>query len=237
MKAAPALAVAALACVLAGAASPPPGPQMVSASYNVYTRGVHIAVMEETYEASGGEYRLISQTRGVGVVGLLHRDTVRFVSEGAVTPGGLQPRRFEGKRSDNDPKRVAGVLDWAAGRLTLDHHGRTETLPLPRGTQDRLSVLYQTMFVAPDKSRVMEVSMTNGRKLDRYRYSVESGVEIETPLGRLETVHLVKQREPNESAAELWLSPKHRYLPVRMVVVEKNGSRYEQVATRLEIRP
>ena len=79
--------------------------------------------------------------------------------------------------------------------------------------------------------------MTNGRKLDRYRYSVEPGVEIDTPLGRLETVHLEKQREPNESAAELWLSPKHRHLPVRMVVVEKNGSRYEQIATRLDIRP
>ncbi len=237
MRAAPALAVAALAGSLAGAASPPAGPQMVSASYNVYTRGVHIAVMDETYEASGGEYRLVSETKGVGLVGLLHRDTIRFVSEGAVTPAGLQPRRFEGKRSDNDPKRVAGTLDWTAGRLTLEHHGRTETLPLPRGTQDRLSVLYQTMFAAPDKSRVMEVSMTNGRKLDRYRYSVDPGVEIDTPLGRLETVHLVKQREPNESAAELWLSPKHRYLPVRMVVVEKNGSRYEQAATRLEIKP
>ena len=237
MKITRALAVAALAGALAGAAAPRAGPQVVSASYNVYTRGVHIAVMDETYEASGGGYRLVSETKGVGIVGLLHRDTIRFVSEGAVTPAGLQPRRFEGKRSDNDPKRVAGELDWAAGRLTLEHHGRTETLPLPRGTQDRLSVLYQTMFAAPDKSRVMEVSMTNGRKLDRYRYSVEPGVEIDTPLGRLETVHLVKQREPNESAAELWLSPQHRYLPVRMVVVEKNGSRYEQVATRLEIKP
>ena len=237
MRAAPALAIAVLAGTLAGAAAPRAGPQTVSASYNVYTRGVHIAVMEETYEANGGEYRLVSETKGVGIVGLLHRDPVRFVSEGAVTPAGLQPRRFEGKRSDNDPKRVAGALDWTAGRLTLEHHGRTETLPLPRGTQDRLSVLYQTMFVAPDKSRGMDISMTNGRKLDRYRYSVEPGVEIDTPLGRLETVHLVKQREPNESAAELWLSPRHRHLPVRMVVVEKNGSRYEQVATRLEIKP
>jgi hypothetical protein len=93
------------------------------------------------------------------------------------------------------------------------------------------------MFVAPDRPRQMEISMTNGRKLDRYQYTVEPGVEIDTPLGRISTVHLVKQRQPDESATEIWLSPRHRYLPVKMMIVERNGSRYEQVATRLEIKP
>jgi hypothetical protein len=93
------------------------------------------------------------------------------------------------------------------------------------------------MFVAPDKKQQMEISMTNGRKLDRYQYSVLPGVEIDTPLGRMTTVHLVKQRQPDESAAEIWLSPRHRYLPVKMMIVESNGSRYEQIVTKLEIKP
>lgn len=236
-RTAAALAVAALAGVLAGAASPVAGPQEVSASYNVYMHGVQIATMKETYEASATEYRLVSESTAVGVVGLFQRETVRFVSEGRLTPAGLEPRHFEGKRSDNDPRRVRGAFDWVAGRLAIEHHGRTETLPLPRGTQDRLSALYQFMFIAPDKSRQMEISMTNGRKLDRYQYSVEPGVELDTPLGRIATVHLVKQRQPDESQTEIWLSPRHRYLPVRMVIVERNGSRYEQVINHIEIKP
>ncbi len=237
MRAAPALAVAALAAALAGAASPPPAPKAVSASYNVYMHGVHIAVMKETYEAAASEYRLVSESTAVGVLGLFQRETVRFVSEGRLTPAGLQPRRFEGKRNDNDPRRVRGEFDWAAGRLTIEHHGRTETLPLPPGTQDRLSSLYQFMFIAPDKPRQMEVSMTNGRKLDKYQYSVEPGVELDTPLGRIATVHLVKQRQPDESQTEIWLSPRHRHLPVKMMIIERNGSRYEQIVTSLEIKP
>jgi hypothetical protein len=231
-----ALAFAVLAGALAGAASPQP-PQSISATYAVYTRGLHIANMNETYEAKGTEYRLVSETRAVGVVGLFRQETVHFVSEGTVTQAGLQPRSFEGKRRDNDPKGVKGELDWAAGRLTIHHHGITETLPLPRGTQDRLSVLYQFMFVAPDKARHLEIPMTNGRKLYHYRYKVQPGVELDTALGKIATVYLVKERKPEESAIELWLSPEHRYLPVKMVVVERNGSRYEQVITRLEIKP
>jgi hypothetical protein len=231
-----ALALAVLAGALAGAASPP-SPQSVSATYAVYTRGLHIADMNETYEVKGTDYRLVSETKAVGVVGLFRTESVRFVSEGSVTRAGLQPRRFEGKRRENDPKGVRGELDWAAGRLTIHHHGITETMALPPGTQDRLSVLYQFMFIAPDKARKLEIPMTNGRKLYHYRYSVQPGVELETALGKIATVYLVKQRQPEESAIELWLSPQHHYLPVRMVVVERNGSRYEQVITRLEIKP
>lgn len=237
MKTARSLAIVGLCGALAGAATAPPAPQAVSASFNVFMHGAHIATMNETFEAKGGEYRLSSESNAVGVLALFQRETVRFVSTGKLTPAGLQPLRFEGKRNDNDPRRVRGEFDWAAGKLTLEHHGRTETLPLSPGTQDRLSFLYQFMFIAPGKAGQMEMHMTNGRKLDRYQYNIEPGVELDTPLGRIATVHLVKQRQPDESATEIWLSPRHRYLPVKMMIVEANGSRYEQIATRLEINP
>jgi hypothetical protein len=78
--------------------------------------------------------------------------------------------------------------------------------------------------------------MTNGRKLDRYRYTVTPNVEIDTPLGRISTLHLVKQHRPDESATEVWLSPQHRFLPVKVMVQEEDGARYEQFVTRLEIQ-
>ena len=62
------------------------------------------------------------------------------------------------------------------------------------------------MFFRSSASEFVEFPMTNGRKLDRYRYQVTPDVEIDTPIGRLKTLHLVKQREGNESAAEVWLA-------------------------------
>ena len=79
--------------------------------------------------------------------------------------------------------------------------------------------------------------MTNGRKIDRYRYSVAPDVTIDTPYRRLDTVHLVKQREPNETATEIWLAPELNFVTAKLLIVEEDGVRYEQLLTRLEVRP
>jgi hypothetical protein len=55
-------------------------------------------------------------------------------------------------------------------------------------------------------------------------------------LGRLKTLHLVKQREPGDTVTEVWLSPQHQYLPVKMLIMEKESVRLEQVIQSLEIR-
>jgi hypothetical protein len=237
MRTANRLAAALLALALPCAAAVPPAPQSISASYDMYRNGGHIAVMSEQFEAKDGGYRIVSETQAIGLFRLFERVPLRFVSTGKLSTEGLQPAQFEGKRGDSDPRQVRGEFDWQTARLTLARDGKTDTLPLPPGTQDRLSVMYQFMFLAPDKRQRVEFSMTNGRKLDQYRYTVRPGVEIDTALGRIATLHLVKQHLPDETAVELWLAPQHRYLPVRMLVVEEDGTRYEQHITRLEVTP
>jgi hypothetical protein len=130
---------------------------------------------------------------------------------------------------------VRGEFDWQAGQLTIEHSGQTEKLPLPRGAQDRLSIMYQLMFLGPEKQPRMEIAMTNGRKLGHYHYTAQPGVEIDTALGRLATLHVVRQHKPDENDTEIWLSPQHRFLPVK-VFLNDDGARYEQFVTRLEIR-
>jgi hypothetical protein len=231
------LAAAAALLLAAPAWAAATAPSGVTANYDMYRNGGHIAVMSEVFEAKDGAYHIASETRAIGLFSLFQRVPLTFTSSGRVTAAGLQPQRFEGKRGEADPRRVRGEFDWQASRLAITHDGRTDSLDLPEGTQDRLSFLYQFMFLSPGKTSGVEFSMTNGRKLGRYRYTVRAGVEIETPIGRLTTLHLVKQHRPDESGAEIWLSPLHRYLPVRMLVLEEDGTRYDQVITGIEIRP
>ena len=230
------LAALVLALALPAHGALPPAPQQIAISYNLFRNGLHIATMSESFESKDGEYRLVSETRAVGVFALVQKQPLVFSSQGRLSEIGLQPRHFEGKRGETDPRQVRGDFDWQAGNLTISHDGKTDTLPLTQGTQDRLSVLYQFMFLAPDMLQRLEFDMTNGRKLDRYRYTVTPNVEIDTPLGRITTLHLVKQHRPDESATEVWLSLQHRFLPVRVMVQEEDGARYEQFITRLEIQ-
>jgi Protein of unknown function (DUF3108) len=230
-------------CLAALAATAAPGayaasaaPQRVTISYDVSRNGFPVAEMTEVFESSSGRYQIVSESRAIGLLALFERHPLRFVSAGRLSADGLQPLEFEGKRYENDRKGVRGAFDWKTGRLTIRYGERTQTLPLPAGAQDRLSFLYQFMFMAPFKEVQLALDMTNGRNLSHYLYTLQSGVEIDTPLGRLSTLHIVRLHSPNENGVEIWLSPQHRYLPVRMTIIEEDGTRYEQIATRLDVK-
>ena len=230
-------AVALLAPTLAVMAATPPAPQSVSASYNVLRNGGHVAVMHESFEAAEGRYRIVSESHAVGLLALFAPHPLRVTSSGRLTGAGLQPLHFEGKRGDNDPRQLRADFDWEGAQLKVLRSGRNDVLPLPPGTQDQLSIMYQFMFLAPDGKRELHLSRTTGRRLEQHRYTVRTGVEIDTALGRMSTVHLVRQHTPKESGVEIWLAPQHRYLPMKMLILDDDGTRYEQVITRLEIKP
>jgi Protein of unknown function (DUF3108) len=235
----PSTIVARLACAwLFGAAVAYAGsaPQSIKATYNGSINGIPIGVVTEHFEATDGAYQVVSDSKTIGIATLLNRQPTHYLSKGQVTPAGLRPALFEGRRSPGEPPQLGASFDWAKGQVTLNHNGKTQSLALPQGTQDRLSAMYQLVFLPLERMKVVEFPMTNGRKLDHYRYQVTPDVEIDTPIGRLKTLHLVKQREGDESAAELWLSVEHQRFPVRLVIIEKNGMRIEQIIQTLEIR-
>lgn len=231
----------AAALLLAGALSAPaaaaPAPlQSVQARYNLSLNGTPIAVMHETFEVRDGSYRAVSETRAVGLFKLVQRRPGRVTSRGKAGPGGLRPLSFDGTRGTRDPRSVHADFDWSARTLRLVHDDRIDTAALPPGTQDRLSAMYQFLYLEPEKLDNLAFPMTNGRKLDHYRYAVGPDKAIDTPLGRLAVVHLVKQRAAGDTETEIWLARAHRLMPVKMRVVEDDGERYEQVISALDIR-
>lgn len=229
---------AALACVWLMVMAPLScaAPKLVKATYVGFMNGMSIGTITEHFESDGASYRVVSETKPVGLAALMQRQPLRFSSSGHVGRDGLHPALFEGRRGANDAPQVAAEFDWSQGNLVMKYSGRTETASLQPGTQDRLSVMYQFMFLPAERLRQLEFAMTNGRKLDRYRYRATPDVEVDTGLGRLKTLHLVKQREGNETATEVWLSPQHQNFPVKLLVVEREGMRLEQVIQSLEVR-
>ena len=227
---------AALAACTALASVACAAPKEVKATYNAYMNGMSVGVITEHFEAARGGYRIVSETKPMGLAVLVQRQPLRFASRGELGREGLRPIHFEGRRSAAEPPQVTADFDWRETELVLKHNGKVESLRLAPGTQDRLSIMYQFMFMPFDNARQVEFPMTNGRKLDRYRYRVTPGVEIDTPLGRMSTLHLVKQREPEDTVTEVWLSSAHRNFPVKMLIVEKNGMRFEQIIQALELR-
>lgn len=211
-------------------------PAQTSIAYNLFRNGTHIGVINEHFEIKNGVYTASSEATATGLFALAQRGPIRYTSAGEVTREGLRPLRFEGRRNH---AVSSADFDWKSSKLALTHNGVNQTLALPPATQDRLSAMYQLMHLVQNKTRTagtVEFAMTNGRKLEHYRYHIAPDVVIETPLKRLTTLHLVKQREADDTQTEVWLAPEFHHLPVKVVIVESDGVRYEQVVTRLDFQ-
>jgi hypothetical protein len=209
----------------------------VKADYDVYRDGLHIVNTRESFEHNDGKFQIVSESDPVGLLAMFIRTRVKAVSSGTVTPAGLRPERFDYGRLDDPGKNVSAIFDWSASllRMTFDNH--TETAAISAGAQDGLSVMYHFMFTHAEQLRDLEFQMSrNGRKVEHYHYQLAGSEQLETKIGKLNTLHLVKKREPDDNGVEIWLAQDHNLFPVKLLILEKDGTKYEQVITRLEIK-
>ncbi len=227
------VALLAAGAIAAGAATPPAS---VKADYAVYKDGLHIATVQEDYAHNGDQYRIVSDTNPAGLLAMFIRTKVKVTSSGTVGTPGLQPEKLDYGRPDDASKNVSAAFDWRTRELHLTFDGHNEKLPLAAGMQDRLSVMYQFMFLSPEQFKPLEFPMTNGKKIEHYRYELAGTEQIDTPLGKLQTLHLVKQREPGENGTEVWLAADRHLFPVKLLILENDGSKFEQIITRLDIK-
>jgi GNAT superfamily N-acetyltransferase len=222
------------ACVFAGACAAQP-PHKLTLTYELSYNGIVAAEMTDVLEHDGKRFSLSSEGRGKGIGALLYHGTAKRWCRGEITSTGLRPLEYREQRGDK-PASVA-KFDWIGKTLTLEHDGKSETTRLVPGMQDRLSFLYNFAFeAAPDlkPGKQIKVTATDGRGLTRFQYTVAAPEMLKTPAGEFETVHLVKQRENDEDkGTELWFARDRDYLPVRILVVDKDGARLDQVLTHI----
>ena len=209
-------------------------PQEVQAEYQVSSNGVNIGKVQETYARKGSTYSIQSTTRTEGPLKVFFDDTIVIESEGRVSRAGLQPETFRQKRHGNSSRDIHASFDWKKGVMHSQYRGESADHPLPEGTQDRLSVLYQFMNVAP-RGDTIEMHMSNGRKVELYTYRKVEDVKIKTPAGDFDTVHYARvTQDPKKSKAEIWLAKDRHHLPVRIVFDDPKGLRVEQNLTALK---
>ena len=222
------------ACIFAGACAAQP-PHKVSLTYDVSYNGVVAAELIEVLEHDGKHFSLTSEGRGKGIGALFYRGAAKRTCRGEVTSAGLRPLEYRDQRGDN-PVNVAR-FDWVRRTLTQEHDGKNETMDMVLPLQDRLSFLYNYSFQpSPDlkPGKEIKITLTDGKGLTRFQYNVAGTEMLKTPAGELEAVHLVKQRESKDDrGTEIWFASSRDYLPVRVLLIEKDGARIDQVLTRI----
>ena len=161
--------------------------------------------------------------------------TLLVTSQGIVTDKGLRPRTFIQQRKLDSVRNTRADFDWLTKRVTLNDKAGERIVPLPSGIQDRLSVMYQFMFLELQNMKAYEVPVSNGSKVGNYQYDITRDKSVKVPLGTFKTIYLASPPEPGENRTEAWLAVEHANLPCKVDITDPDGGKLSQVLTRFEL--
>ena len=198
--------------------------------------GMPVGQVVQTWEAGREEYRILSEAETSGVVELFRPQRLRYLSEGAITAGGLQPHAFLMSRTRRGQTEVAEArFDWGARSLAYGVSRQPRSAPLPPDAQDFMSFIYQFVLLPPAAGR-HRVPITTGSRFEVYEIDVGAEETIETPLGALRALPVKQVPRPGAESVQIWLASEYRHLPVKIRHYDREG-RFsgEQVVTEIRL--
>ena len=205
----------------------PPG--RVEIAYEVLHNDGVVADVTHLLEHDGVNYTLTERWKGRGLYALAGE--ARRSSRGTIAADGLRPLEYEDVRSRREPARAS--FAWKERMLTLQFRGASQSRPMPAHAQDRLSFLFAFAFRAPGKLAT-EFNVVDGKGVADYVFENAGRERLRVPAGEFDALRLVKRKDSaNDRASEIWVDPSRSHLPLRVLVIQKDGTRIDQVAVRV----
>jgi Protein of unknown function (DUF3108) len=213
-------------CATAAADGAPPA--RVEIEFELLRNGTTMAEVVERLEHANGNYQLTETWKGKGIYALLGR--AKRISAGTLGADGPRPIEYMDERSGRDTQRV--LIDWKANTITRRYKGKTSTEPVPADTQDRLSFLLALTF-ASRNGQPVTFHVVDGRGMSHHTYQPAGREKLATRAGEFDAIKMIRRNEGSGDVVEIWLAANRSYLPVRIVILEKDGTRFEHIITRI----
>ncbi|MFA6901961.1 MAG: DUF3108 domain-containing protein [Gallionellaceae bacterium] len=210
----------------------------IQARFDVIGFGFTLANINETFTRTGDSYKIESVTTAVGLLARLKPETIRVISEGKITAQGLVPHSFVLTRETDTDKNARAKFNWETATLTHYDYKGVEDLPLAKGTQDRLSVVYHLPLLAQAGQHEINFNIADGNNVEKYffTYSAEEQL-VDVPLGEFKTRFLYSTPVGESIKYEIWMAVERNNFPCKIIVTDSKGGKLTQVLTELTITP
>ena len=195
-----------------------------------------IARTVQSWEASGNTYRIDSKSQTVGLARLAPIGPHEYQSSGMVTERGLQPQRYSSKEvRRGNANESAAQFDWEKNQLQYGRANDSKSASLVAGSQDFVSFMFQLSLAPPPPGRI-SMPITNGRNFETYELDVLPEETIESPMGVLRVLPVKRVQRAGEDGITVYLATEYRYLPVRIVHMNRDGTPGGEVlATSIQV--
>ena len=209
--------VALALAMLAGAAvthADPVDLKPFRATYGAEWKGISAASATFELRNNGNDtytYESINKPRGLFRMAL--PESLTQASTFRITDGRVVPISFRG--SDEKERPIELKFDWNGKRVTGEAKGHAVDLELHDGSQDPMSLQIASLRALASGNLVDRVWLVDSDKVKDYELRREGTAQIETALGKLDTVIYTSKRAGSEQLTRTWVAPALGYLPVK----------------------
>lgn len=231
-------AFGALLCVLAlsgaggtwAADAPAAGRILFDVHYGA--QGFKVGEASHTWRFDGDRYEMTLTLEAKGLAGLFGLEYAQH-SEGTLGDAGLRPARFSVEQRGRKPE--SAHFDWTQGRVSVRRDGQERRNGAIRaGDQDVLSLWHQARRVV-EAGRAVSLTVVTNKSIKTARLEPKDKERLTLPVGELDTVRVHAWAEKGELDINIWLSPRHGLLPVRIRIEDEKGGVLDQRASRIEL--
>jgi hypothetical protein len=177
-----------------------------------------------SWTLAGGRYK-VNVEAGLRVV-FARVNLLVLTSEGVVADTGFAPLTMTEKRRGR--ALTATHFNRQQGSITFS--ASQNSYPLAVGAQDKASVPLQLAAIArADPAQLsggVDIFVAEDRDASVFHFDVVGQEQIDTRLGRLQTLHLTRPPRPGSynSRLDIWLAPGRGWYPVQIRNLEASGA-------------
>jgi hypothetical protein len=194
------------------------------ANYQLIRNGIPFGHVEVTLQLDPqGHYHYVAKTRPNILTALLSNQTLTEESRGRLTQNEPVPDHYNYHKTKPDQSSTTRIgFDWLRKRATTNNNGTSWSMPIPLGTQDKLSQQLAIQIALLQGQDSISFDVADGGHLKRYHYKREKLERLVTPLGEMTTVK-VKRSKQSTHDYTIWFAPSLNYLPVRFERKQPSG--------------
>ncbi len=190
-------------------------------------------VKRTTTVQENGAITFESYSKTTGLAALFIKDKITERSTYILDGNTIQPQNYLYDRKGGKRSRVVKLnFDWTNKNVTNAINGAPWQMEISPGTQDKLSYQLQLMLDLQAGLTQFDYPVADGGTLKAYRFTLLGEETIKTPMGKIETIKIKRERAADSKRkTTIWFAKSLRYLPVRI----KQGKSDKEFVT-LEIK-
>ncbi len=198
-----------------------------SALYKVDINGLPAGELKRSLTTvQSGERVFRSEMQAKGIFALFKPDRVTESSRFTQHNGRIIPLRYLYQRTGGKKEKMLSLdFDWEKKQIHIDDKIHPWSLPIQDKILDKLVYQLALMSDLANGQSPFDYHIADGGKIKHYLITPLGEEVITTPLGKIKTVKLTRQRKKkSQRKTTLWCAPQLHFLPVKLEHVEKGGA-------------